>query len=178
MPNTVMRASGMRFALLIPCIAFVACAHRQVLPSTPEPELDPTAEVDPDLKALLAGSVLHFDYDATNLDRQNRQRLARIAEYLRDHPEVGLRISGNCDERGTEEYNLMLGQRRADVARQYLTDLGIDDSRIATVSYGKDKPTDDDHDALAWAQNRRDEFEPMGAPRADVVAARDAPEGN
>lgn len=158
MPNTVMRASGMRFALLIPCIAFVACAHRQVLPSTPEPELDPTAEVDPDLKALLAGSVLHFDYDATNLDRQNRQRLARIAEYLRDHPEVGLRISGNCDERGTEEYNLHLGQRRADSAKKYLIELGLSKSKVKTVSYGKDKPTCSEASESCWAQNRRDDF--------------------
>jgi len=76
---------------------------------------------------------------------------------------VKIRIDGNCDERGTEEYNLQLGDRRASAAKTYLTKLGIADGRISIVSYGKDHPVATGHDEQAWYQNRRDDFHPTSA---------------
>lgn len=71
---------------------------------------------------------------------------------------IKVRIEGNCDERGSDEYNLALGERRAQVAARYLTTLGISGERLSTISYGKEKPVDPGHDENAWARNRRDDF--------------------
>ena len=77
---------------------------------------------------------------------------------LRANPDVKLRIEGNADERGSEEYNLALGMRRAEAAKQYITGFGVEGSRLATMSNGEDKPADPGHDESAWAKNRRDDF--------------------
>ncbi|MHB8419715.1 MAG: OmpA family protein [Myxococcales bacterium] len=116
-----------------------------------------TAEAE-DLQAIFAGEVIHFGLDSADLSQDDTARLQKIAEVLQRHPEVKIRISGNCDERGTEDYSLALGQRRAAKAKTYLRDLGIDGSRVETISYGKDQPVATGHDESAWTQNRRDEF--------------------
>jgi peptidoglycan-associated lipoprotein len=77
---------------------------------------------------------------------------------LKSDPSTKLTIEGNCDERGTEEYNRSLGDRRALAAREALAKMGVDPARIRTISYGKDKPVDPGHDESAWSQNRRDDF--------------------
>jgi peptidoglycan-associated lipoprotein len=84
--------------------------------------------------------------------------LKKHAQWLKEHPSVRLIIEGHCDERGTSEYNLALGQKRADSAKAYLVQLGIDPSRIETVSFGEEIPLDPGHDESAWAKNRRAEF--------------------
>jgi peptidoglycan-associated lipoprotein len=80
------------------------------------------------------------------------------AKWLTAHPEFSVRIEGNCDERGTVEYNMALGQRRAASAMKYLVDLGVGKNRIKTVSYGKERPLDPGNNEEAWAKNRRDHF--------------------
>ncbi len=87
-----------------------------------------------------------------------RQILTRKVEVLRKYPQVKLVIEGHCDERGTAEYNLALGERRAQASAQYLVNLGVEAGRISTVSYGKERPRDPGHGESAWAKNRRDEF--------------------
>jgi len=99
-----------------------------------------------------------FDYDKYNLTPEARDILKRIGQYLLDNPEYKIVIQGNCDERGTREYNLVLGEQRALAARKYLIAIGIAPARLFTVSYGKDNPEDPDHNEAAWAKNRRDEF--------------------
>lgn len=126
----------------------------------PEPPNPMTAEVV-DLDALISRTVVHFDFDQAALNSEDQQKLQKLAEVLRASPSAKIRISGNCDERGTEEYNLALGHRRAEVARKYLVDLGIERARIDTVSYGYEKPADPRHSEDAWAANRRDEFAPI-----------------
>lgn len=84
--------------------------------------------------------------------------LNKIAERLKKNESYTIKIEGNCDERGTTEYNLALGNRRANAAMNYLVNLGIKKERIKTVSYGKEKPLDPGHDEAAWAKNRRDHF--------------------
>ncbi len=87
--------------------------------------------------------------------------LQQVAKVMRAHPSLKLRIAGNCDERGTEEYNLMLGQRRAEVARRYLSDLGVREPQLDTISYGDERPAAEAHTPEAWAKNRRDELSPL-----------------
>lgn len=124
----------------------------------PEAAPAPVQKTDDDLEALLRGDVLHFGFDEAELTPESRSRLQHIAELLLKRPAVGITISGNTDERGTEEYNLALGQRRAEVARKYLLSLGLEAARVKTVSYGKERPANPGHDDQAWAENRRDEL--------------------
>lgn len=113
-----------------------------------------------DLDALLKGLVIHFGFDAADLSPDSRQRLDALADAMRARPAVHVRIAGNCDELGTEEYNLALGQKRADAVREYLVRLGVVPTRVDTVSYGEEKPLDDRHTEEAWSANRRAELAP------------------
>jgi peptidoglycan-associated lipoprotein len=101
---------------------------------------------------------IHFDFDKYNILQNDRTILSRDAAYLLKHKRVGIVIEGNCDERGTAEYNMALGEKRADEAKNYLVNLGVESKRIKTVSYGSEKPLNSGHDEAAWAQNRRDHF--------------------
>ncbi len=101
---------------------------------------------------------IFFDFDKANIRPDMEPVLSANAEWLKKHPSVIILIEGHCDERGTVEYNLALGERRAKAARDYLISLGIDPSRIKIVSYGKSKPLDPGHNESAWAKNRRCEF--------------------
>ncbi|MFL6247865.1 MAG: peptidoglycan-associated lipoprotein Pal [Thermoanaerobaculia bacterium] len=96
-----------------------------------------------------------FPFDASTLDGDAQEALRQSATWLREHPEFRIRIEGHCDERGTEQYNLALGDRRADTAASYLATLGVDRSRISIVSYGEQRPFEEGSDEAAWAQNRR-----------------------
>lgn len=109
-------------------------------------------------RAALAGNTIHFSYDSAAIKRTEHGNLEAVAQAMKSDPSTKLMIEGNCDERGTEEYNRALGDRRALAARQALVKMGIDRSRILTKSFGKDKPATDGHDEAARAQNRRDEF--------------------
>lgn len=96
-----------------------------------------------------------FAFDASMLDAEAQAALQQSAVWLRQHPEFRIRIEGHCDERGTEQYNLALGDRRAHTASAYLVTLGIERSRIQTVSYGEERPFEEGSNEAAWAQNRR-----------------------
>ena len=96
-----------------------------------------------------------YDYDSFVLSTSAQDALTRSATWLRDHPAYAMNIEGHCDERGTEQYNLALGDRRANTARTYLASLGVDANRLTTVSFGEEQPFDDGHGEEAWAQNRR-----------------------
>jgi peptidoglycan-associated lipoprotein len=101
---------------------------------------------------------IHFAFDRFDLRPDAREILDMYAKWLKAHPEYVVRIEGNCDDRGTVEYNLALGDRRAKTAMTYLVDLGINKARISTISYGKEQPLDPEHNEEAWAKNRRDHF--------------------
>jgi peptidoglycan-associated lipoprotein len=102
---------------------------------------------------------IHFDYDNAVIHPDDETRLAALGEYLVRHPGPALTVSGYCDERGTVEYNIALGDRRAQAARGYLMRIGVRGMRIQTISYGQSRPIAHGHDEAAWAQNRRDEFQ-------------------
>ena len=102
-----------------------------------------------------AGDRVFFDLDKFNLESAARNGLQRQAEWLKQYPNVRVTLEGHCDERGTREYNLALGDRRANAAKDYLVGLGIDANRIATISYGKERPEVLGSNESAWSQNRR-----------------------
>lgn len=103
-------------------------------------------------------SPVHFDYDSAAIRADDRHTLEEIAAWMKQNPGKKIMIAGNCDERGTTEYNLALGQRRASSARAYLVRLGAPAKDIGTISYGEERPVDPAHNNDAWAKNRRDEF--------------------
>ena len=109
-------------------------------------------------RTALATYTVHFAYDSAAIKHSEQSSLQAVASALSSDSSTKLLIEGNCDERGTEEYNRSLGERRALAAREALAKLGVDPSRIRTISYGKDKPVESGHDEAAWAKNRRDDF--------------------
>ncbi|OLD96103.1 MAG: peptidoglycan-associated lipoprotein Pal [Gemmatimonadetes bacterium] len=110
------------------------------------------------VRTMLA-TMIHFDYDKSNIRSEDAAVLDQKVAILQANPNLRIRISGHCDERGSDEYNLALGNRRATAAKQYLVSHGIEAGRIETVSYGEERPIAPGHDEAAWAQNRRDEVE-------------------
>jgi peptidoglycan-associated lipoprotein len=108
--------------------------------------------------AIATLADIHFDFDNYVLRPQDRNTLAKTAAWIKEnHPKM-VTIEGNCDERGTVEYNLALGQRRASEAEKYLVTLGVNEKILKVISYGKERPLDPGHDEEAWTKNRRDHF--------------------
>jgi peptidoglycan-associated lipoprotein len=101
---------------------------------------------------------IHFEFDKYDIRPEDAAILKENAALLMKYPKVKIQIEGHCDERGTAEYNLALGERRGNSARKYLVSLGIPENRISTISYGKERPLDPGHNEEAWAKNRRDHF--------------------
>jgi len=130
--------------------------------SAPPPQVAsgaPTSNVTPgsadDFKVNV-GDRIFFDFDKYDLSAEARAQLDKQAAWLKQYPNITVTVEGNCDERGTREYNLALGERRATSAKNYLVALGVDPNRIQTISYGKERPAVLGSDEAAWAQNRRD----------------------
>jgi peptidoglycan-associated lipoprotein len=157
--------------VLLATTALAACGKKKIA------DLPPTADgtqngstVDPGASAgqILPGSQedflqtvglngdrIFFDTDRFNIDSADQATLQAQAQWLARYPNKSIVIEGHCDERGTRDYNLALGERRANAARNYLASLGVDASRIQTVSYGKERPSAAGSNEQAWAQNRR-----------------------
>ena len=109
-------------------------------------------------KEVITFKDVLFDFDKFSLKPEGRDTLKELAAWLTRNKDKSVLIEGNCDERGTTEYNLALGERRAKEAMKYLVELGVDAKRIKTISYGKERPLDPGHTEEAWAKNRRDHF--------------------
>lgn len=137
-------------------------------PPPPAPEPEPKKEVGPldgDLDSVnryvreqgLLGDV-YFNFDRSDIGGEGPARLERNARFMKDHPQFVVTIEGHCDERGTTEYNLELGQRRADSARGYMVRLGVDTARMRVISYGEERPTCREGNEVCWSRNRRAHF--------------------
>ncbi len=98
---------------------------------------------------------IHFDFDRYDIRGKDEEILRENAAFLKKNPKMKVQIEGHCDEKGTSEYNLALGERRANAAKRYLVALGINSNRLSTISYGEERPSDPDHNEEAWAKNRR-----------------------
>ncbi|MBN1670120.1 MAG: peptidoglycan-associated lipoprotein Pal [Kiritimatiellae bacterium] len=101
---------------------------------------------------------VYFDFDKAQIKPEESGKVEAVARYLKSHPALGLIVEGHCDERGSNEYNMALGERRALAVRAYLIGLGIDGARVQTKSYGEESPVDPGHNEEAWRVNRRAEF--------------------
>jgi peptidoglycan-associated lipoprotein len=135
------------------------CAPPPPPPPTPsEPPPPPTVVVleDPIEKGYIQD--IFFDYDKSEIRPDSREKLDKAAGWMKQHPEAEFLLEGHCDERGTREYNLALGDRRANATRDYLVSLGVDAAKLQTISYGKERPFVEGHDESAWSKNRRTHF--------------------
>jgi peptidoglycan-associated lipoprotein len=148
------------------------CFMQQMKGETPPPQAPQAQIVAPEAKPVIpvapapgvpviAMKDINFDFDKYNIRPADAEILKGNAEWFKANSGKKARIEGYCDERGTIEYNLVLGQKRADSAKSYLGTLGIDTKQIETVSYGKEKPIDPGHNEAAWAKNRRAQFLPV-----------------
>ena len=148
--------------LLTASIAFVGCskddttADQSVESSSDEKPADP-AEAGP-VSESQATSTVFFAFDDYTLSAETQDQLAALAEYLKQNSGDVIQVEGHCDERGSIEYNLALGQRRAASVKDYLVQMGVDGARITTISYGEERPAVEGHNEAAWSKNRRAEF--------------------
>ena len=123
-----------------------------------EENLYSTSAVRKDDSDVVLQEDIYFEFDKAILTTEAREMLTKNGKWLRINPDVVITIEGHCDERGTNEYNLALGDRRAENVRTFLVDLGISRSRMSTVSYGEERPADRGKGEAAWARNRRAHF--------------------
>jgi len=155
------------FAMAMLAAFATACATTEPEPvSTPDPvqRPEPRPQPEPVDPGPTPGSVMHFQetagdrvffgYDRSDLSSEARSALRQQAAWLSTYRDARIRIEGHCDERGTREYNLALGNRRANAVRDYLVSQGVDPSRISTVSYGKERPACNESNEACWAVNR------------------------
>ncbi len=143
-------------------------------PAPPPPPPADNSAAEAAMRAELMGSLtapIHFEYDQDAISSMDAAILDRKAAIMQANPGVRIRIAGNADERGSDEYNLVLGTKRATAAKRYLESKGIDAGRVDIISYGEERPVDRGENDAAWAKNRRDDFEVVsGAER--LVAPR------
>lgn len=154
-------------ALLAGTVALAGCKKEppESLPPEPVPTTSAPAPVEPSgpvpgtqahfENAVNGQNVIYFDTDQYNVDSTDMAALQTQAQYLAQYPNITVTVEGHCDERGTREYNLALGERRANSAKNYLVSLGVSANRVRTVSYGKERPVALGSNESAWAQNRR-----------------------
>jgi peptidoglycan-associated lipoprotein len=166
------------FMVLVLVAVTAGCSRRQPPVEAEPPQTPPPVQPQPErpqpqppadnsaaereaerrrIEAILS-QVVHFDYDEATIRSDAQELLAAKVPVLRANPQIRLRIEGHADERGSVEYNLALGMRRAQAVRQYLADFGIDASRFETFSFGEDRPMQQGASESAWSQNRRAEF--------------------
>jgi peptidoglycan-associated lipoprotein len=165
--------------LAVALLVSFGCAKKQVTPTTElppppaqttpaeeieEPQVEPEEVPEPVQEETVGEKVagqlqdVFFAFDDYSLTEKARATLANNAKVLADNPSVNILIEGHCDERGTVEYNLALGEKRALSAKNYLVNYGLDPARVSIISYGKERPFDPGHDEQAWAKNRRGHF--------------------
>ena len=167
-----MKKRSLGFIMLIALIAIAlggcGCFEQQVKGETAPPTPPPAQVVAPEGNAMVVAEELglkyediSFDFDKYNIREKDTDILKSNAGWFNANTGKKVRIEGHCDERGTVEYNLVLGQKRADSTKNFLANLGVDGKLIETVSYGKEKPLDPSHNEDAWAKNRRAHFVPI-----------------
>jgi peptidoglycan-associated lipoprotein len=130
--------------------------------TTPTQQTAVTGNPLKDPKNILSQRSVYFDFDSNVVKDEFRPLVQAHAKYMVEKKDAKIRIEGNCDERGSREYNLALGQRRAEAVKKVMTVLGVQEGRIETVSFGEEKPADPGHDEAAWAKNRRGDIKYAG----------------
>ena len=159
---------SLKFACLSAALVLGACTHKQEAVATAPPPAPPppmAAAPAPVKPSILPGSAedfrvnvgdtVHFGYNEYNIEDSDKAVLGRQAQWLAKYPSVQVTVEGHADERGTREYNLALGARRANAVKEYLVSQGVSTGRLETVSYGKERPICTESNEACWAQNRR-----------------------
>ena len=158
---------SLKFACLSAVLILGACTHKQEAANTAPPPAPPppVAQPAPVTSSIIPGSAedfrvnvgdtVHFAFDQYNVEENDKAILSRQAAWLAKYPSVRVTVEGHCDERGTREYNLALGARRANAVKEFLVSQGVSTARLETVSYGKERPICTQSDEACWAQNRR-----------------------
>ena len=123
-----------------------------------EARREEAARREAQLREEFENENIHFDFDKFFLTDEAKETLSKKASWLLDNPDISITIEGHCDERGTNEYNMALGERRANSAMKYFVNAGVDAGRISTISYGEERPLVSESNETAWAKNRRDQF--------------------
>ena len=142
-------------ALVLSLAAGFGCAKKQQ--SEPSYDDGMSSEMNAAIQQITDGRV-YFAFDKYTILPEGKEVLRNKAELMKKFPSIRVRIEGNCDERGTQEYNLALGERRANAAREFLTSLGVNAGQMETISYGKENPAVQGSGESVWQQNRRDDF--------------------
>lgn len=133
--------------------------NAQVAPAAQAAAANENASVSEAVAKMIANfKRVQFEFDSFKLTPESRTALEDNADIMKVHPEVKIEIQGHADERGTSEYNLALGEKRALALRQYITTLGVESARVDTISYGEERPLDEGNGETAWSKNRRAEF--------------------
>jgi peptidoglycan-associated lipoprotein len=159
-------SNAMKFAGLAALLALAACTTKPKTAEEAPPMAPPAAETSSSVQSsIVAGSIqdfrvnvgdtVHFDYNEYSVTDEDKGILQRQSTWLQRYPQVRITVEGHCDERGTREYNLALGARRANAVKEYLVSLGVSAARLDTISYGKERPICTESDDNCWAQNRR-----------------------
>ena len=154
---------GLACAMMLALVASFGCAKKTVSGEAAETPAATTVSSSTDaldraVQTITQG-IVYFEYDKFDIQSQYTDMLRQKAELLKQFSSIRVRIEGNCDERGTEEYNLALGGRRARSAYDYLVRLGVSPTQMETISYGKERPAVRGSTPEAWAKNRRDDFQ-------------------
>lgn len=142
-------------------LALVARKSRLALTWLPPPPPTTTALLTPLSNApaqAITDGIVYFDFDKSDIKAESRDMLRQKAELMKAYPSIRVRIEGNCDARGTQEYNLALGERRARAAYEYLVMLGVNPDQMEMISFGKERPAVEGTGPAVWAKNRRDDF--------------------
>ena len=159
-------SNAMKFAGLAVVLALAACTTKPKTAEEAPPVAPPPTETSSAVQSsIVAGSIqdfrvnvgdtVHFDYNEYNVTDEDKGILQRQSTWLQRYPQVRVTVEGHCDERGTREYNLALGARRANAVKENLVSLGVASARLDTISYGKERPICTESDENCWAQNRR-----------------------
>ena len=160
-------SNSFRFVAMAAVLALAGCASKpKPAPEAPPPTPEAAAPVQSQVETTVVpgsvqdfrvnvGDTVHFDYDKYDVTSEDRDLLQRQAAWLQKYPQVRVTIEGHCDERGTREFNLALGARRANAVKEYLVSLGISSARVDTISYGKERPMCTESSESCWSQNRR-----------------------
>ncbi|MCH5277195.1 MAG: peptidoglycan-associated lipoprotein Pal [Desulfovibrionaceae bacterium] len=134
------------------------CAKKTTEVPAEAPVVDSAATAVDMAAQTITDGIVYFDFDKYDVKPEYREMLRQKAELMRQYPSIRVRIEGNCDERGTQEYNLALGERRARAAYEYMVMLGVNPSQLEMISYGKERPAVQGTGEQAWSMNRRDDF--------------------
>jgi len=160
-------SNHLKLAAMAAVLVVAGCASKpKPAPEAPPPPPPPSSAVQGQVESTVVpgsvqdfrvnvGDTVHFEYDKYTVTSEDRDVLQRQAAWLQKYPQVRVTVEGHCDERGTREYNLALGARRANAVKEYLVNLGVSSARVGTISYGKERPICTESNESCWSQNRR-----------------------